>query len=167
MRTVLPLAADAFSVTERGSATGIGRRRALSLAGAGLGALLAGCADFSPGGGDSGETNDSTPTTTAVPEATVTVRLRNRDDAEREYEVVVRQGGDATNRFSGVLPPNRERWVETVATFRPTDERHEVIIDVAGSQRGSTWDPSDCDDYLVEAMVESGDPEMRAQCRTE
>ncbi|NHN49533.1 hypothetical protein G9464_18340 [Halostella sp. JP-L12] len=155
-------------MTDRSSEPGVGRRRILSLSGAGLGAALAGCAEFSTGDEESGgETNDSTATTTAVPEATVTVRLRNRDDAEREYEVVVRQGDDATNSFFGVLPANRERWVEMVATFRPTDERHEVTIDVAGSQRGTTWNPNDCNDYLVEATVESGDPEFSAQCRTE
>ena len=167
MRTVLPLAGEDSDVTDRSSDSGVGRRRVLSLTGVGLGAALAGCADFSTGGEDGGETNDSTATTTAVPEAAVTVRLRNRDDTEREYEVSVRQGDDATDSFSGVLPANRERWVEMVATFRPTDERHEVVIDVGGSQRGSTWDPRDCDDYLVEATVESGDPEFSAQCRTE
>jgi hypothetical protein len=97
----------------------------------------------------------------------VTVRLRNRDDAEREYEVAVRQVDDLTDSFSGVLPANRERWVEMVATFGPADGRHEVTMTVGGSQRGTTWDPTDCDDYLVEATVESGDPAFEAQRRSE
>lgn len=156
-------------MTDRLADASAGRRRFLSLTGVGLGAALAGCSSVTDGGdGDgNGDGEDDTETTTATPEASVTVRLRNRDDADREYEVVVRQGEDVTNSFAGVLPANREQWVQMVATFRPTDERHELAINVGGSQRGTTWDPTDCDDYLVEATVEAGDPEFEAQCRSE
>jgi hypothetical protein len=65
------------------------RRRVIALAGIGIGASLAGCGTRS---------DRSTP---RPPEATVTVRLRNRDDQPREYEVVVNQGGSLTDSVSG------------------------------------------------------------------
>ncbi len=132
----------------------MGRRRLLALTGVGLAGATAGC--LSGTDDDGAETPD---------EATVTVGIRNRDDAEREYEVVVRQGGRTTNSFSGVLPPESDRY-EMVATLRPTDEQHEVTVNTPAGQRGRTWDPLECGDFLVEATVENGDPAFEAECRS-
>jgi type IV pilus biogenesis protein CpaD/CtpE len=129
------------------------RRRVLALASVGVGASLAGCASGS---------DQSTP---RPPEATVTVRLRNRDDQPREYEVVVTQGDSLTDSFSGVLPADQSQSVEMVATVRATDEQHEFSIATAGGQRGRTWDPTECDDFLVDAFVEGGEPGFEATCR--
>lgn len=105
--------------------------------------------------------------TSPEPDGTVTVRIRNRDDQEREYEVVVNQGDSLTDSFSGVLPPNQEQYLEMVATFRITDEQYDFSIDTAGGQRGQTWDPTECDDFLVDAFVEGGEPGFDAGCRGE
>ena len=129
------------------------RRAVVALAGVGIGTGLAGCSS-----GD----GDSTPTAN---EATVTVRIRNRDGVQREYRVAVRQGGDVTNEFSGTLPADQEQFVEMVATFRPTDERHEVSVGTDGGQQGRTWDPTECRDFLVDAYVEDGTPGFDAECR--
>lgn len=122
----------------------------LATAAGGL-AALAGCAT---GGGEP----TSRPT-----EATVTVRIENRDAVAREYRVAVRQGGTTTNEFSGVLPADES--VEMVARLRPTAEQHEVIVETAGGGRGRTWDPEECPDLLVDAAVEGGEPRFEATCR--
>jgi hypothetical protein len=83
-----------------------------------------------------GRSSDDGASTTRAPESTVTGRLRNRDDERREYEVVVNQGESVTDSFSGVLPADQEQYVEMVATFRATDEQHDLTISVAGGQRG-------------------------------
>lgn len=132
------------------------RRRFLAAAGAGLGAALAGCSS-----------DDGAATTTRAPEATVTVRLRNRDDEPREYEVVVNQGESVTDSFSGVLPADPEQYVEMVATFRATDEQHDFTISTPGGQRGRTWDATECGDFLVDAYVEDGEPGFEAECRSD
>ncbi|MFC6835424.1 hypothetical protein [Halomarina ordinaria] len=126
------------------------RRRFVALVGVGLGAALAGC---------TGDGNSS------PEEATVTVRLRNRDDTERAYRVVVRRGESATNEFSGRLPARSNDDVEMVATFRPAGDRAEVSVETDAAQRGQTWDPTECRDYLVEAFVEDGEPELDGGCR--
>jgi len=131
------------------------RRRVLALAGVGIGTALAGCA------------SDSDQSTPRPPEATVTVRLRNRDDQPREFEVVVNQGESVTDSFSGVLPADQSEPVELVATFRATDEQHDFSIATAGGQRGGTWDPTECGDFLVEAFIEGGEPGFETACRSE
>lgn len=116
-------------------------------------AMLSGC---SSGGGRS----------TPVPaEATVTVRIRNRDAIRREYRVVVRQGDAVTNEFSGVLPADQQS-VEMVATFRPTaGEGYEIAVETPAGRQGRTWDPTECPDFLVDAYVENGSPGFDATCR--
>lgn len=130
------------------------RRRLLSGGGAVGLALLGGCA----------APTDSEPTPT---EATVTVRLRNRDDVSRSYEVVVRQGGDVTNQFTGVLPADTEQAVEMVAYVRPTTAQHEVAISTDAGQRGRTWDPTECSAFVVDAYVEDGEPGFDASCASD
>ncbi|PSQ29173.1 hypothetical protein BRD03_00100 [Halobacteriales archaeon QS_9_68_17] len=127
VRTVLLLAGERLDVTDPDASAG--RRRFLSAAGVGPGAALGDCSSVT-GGGD-----DDTDTPRGTPEATVTVRPRNHDDAEREYEVAVRQVDDLTDSFTSVLPTNRERWVEIGATFGPADERHEVTMTVGEPAR--------------------------------
>lgn len=130
------------------------RRRILAALGVGSVTALAGC----PSGSE-------TPTPRPE-EATVTVRLRNRDDQQREYEVVVNQGESVTDSFSGVLPADQEQYVEMVATFRATDEQHDFTISSEGGQRGRTWDPTECGDFLVDAYIENGEPGFEAECRS-
>lgn len=101
---------------------------------------------------------------TLPPEATVTVRIRNRDDVPRQYAVVVRQGGQTRNEFSGELPADQEQFVEMVATFRPTAEQHEVTINTDAGQVGRTWDPTECSSLVVDAYVEDGRPGFDARC---
>lgn len=134
--------------------SGSSRRRILTLTGIGLGTALAGCTS-APG------------TVPDAGEATITVRLRNRDDVQREYEVVARQGDAVTDSFSGVLPPDATQPVEMVATFRLTDAQYEFTINTSGGQRGRTWDPGACSDFLVDAFIEDGEPGFDAECRTE
>ena len=102
--------------------------------------------------GCSGETPPASPT--PAEEGTVTVRILNRDDRDREFEVVVNQGESLTDSFSGVLPAGQTEPIEMVATFRITDEQHDFAISTPGGQRGRTWDPTECGDFLVEAFVE-------------
>jgi len=129
------------------------RRRIVALAGTAVAAGVAGCASGS-----------GTPTP-RPPEATVTVRLRNRDDRPREYEVVVNQGDSLTDSFSGVLPADQSQSVEVVATFRATDEQHDFSIATTGGQRGRTWDPRECGDFVVDAFIEGGEPGFETSCR--
>ncbi|SFH03194.1 hypothetical protein SAMN04488063_3635 [Halopelagius inordinatus] len=130
------------------------RRRLLAAVGVAVGTGLAGC---------SSDANTPTP---RPEEAAVTVRLRNRDDERREYEVVVSQGESVRDSFSGVLPADSEQVVEMRATVRATDEQHEFTISTSGGQRGRTWDPTECGDFLVEAFVEDGEPGFDAECRS-
>lgn len=132
----------------------ISRRAVLSTVGTGVGVALAGC---------SSETDRQEP----PPEATITVQLRNRDDEPREFDVVVNQGESLTDSFSGTLPANLEEPIEMIATFRATDEQHDFTISTAGGQRGQTWDPRECGDFLVAAFIENEEPEFTAECRTE
>ena len=132
-----------------------GRRRFLATLGAGATAGLAGC---------SGETPPASPLPSA--EGTLTVRIRNRDDRDREFEVVVNQGDSLTDSFSGVLPANQTEPIEMAATFRIADEQYDFTISTPGGQRGRTWDPSECGDFLVEAFVEDAEPGFDADCRT-
>ena len=130
------------------------RRRTLAALGTAVAAGLAGCS-----------TDEPASPTTPPPEGTVTVRLGNRDDQDREYAVVVNQGDSLTDSFSGVLPANRQEAVEMVATFRITDEQYDFTISTPGGQRGRTWDPTECDDFLVEGFIEGGEPDFDAGCR--
>lgn len=130
------------------------RRQVLAAVGVGIGASLAGCIS---------ESDQSTP---RPPEATVTVRLRNRDDQPREFEVIVTQSDSLSDSFSGVLPAGSQA-VEMIATVRATDEQHEFSITTAGGQRGGTWDPTECGDFIVDAYVEGGDPGFETACRGE
>lgn len=126
----------------------------LALGGLGAGLALAGC---------SGTSETPTP---RPEEATVTVQMENRDDQPREFEVVVNQGESLTDSFSGVLPANQDEAIEMVATFRATDEQHDFTITTAGGQRGRTWDPTECGDFLVDGFVENGEPGFDTQCRS-
>lgn len=128
------------------------RRRLLAVAGGTAAAsTLAGCQSA------------STPTETErPPEGTVTITLANRDDAERPYEVAVNQGEELTDSFSGVLPS--EASVQMVATFRVTDAQYDFTINVDGAQRGRTWDPTECAEFVVDATVENAEPRFEARC---
>ncbi|WP_135820070.1 hypothetical protein [Halostella litorea] len=143
-------------MTEHGDGAMVGRRRLLSLSGVGLVGGLSGCLSGS---------NDEGAERTAE-EATVTVRIRNLDRVEREFEVVVRRAGRTTNSFTGELPANMAGSEEMVATVRATDEQHEVAVNTPAGQRGRTWDPLECGDFLVEATVENGEPAFEADCRS-
>lgn len=131
----------------------VSRRRVLSTVGVGVGTALAGC---------SSRTGTPTP---QPAEATLTIRLRNRDDQPRDFEVRVTQGGSVTESFSGTLPADEVQSVEMVATFRATEEQHEFSINTAGGQRGRTWEPTDCGDFVVDAFVEGGEPGFETECR--
>jgi hypothetical protein len=100
---------------------------------------------------------------------TVTVRLTNRDDVAREYEVVVRFGEGVTDRFAGVLPADTDEVVEMIATGRPTNatDTAEFSVRTAAGRRGRTWDPTECPALLVEAFVADGRPEFETTCRGE
>lgn len=140
--------------TGEGVTDGVGtRRRFLALTGVGLATGLAGCSANDGG------------TTTTPEEVTVTIALHNRDEVEREFEVVVRQGTSVRDEFSGVLPADQR--VEMVATVRATDEQHEFTISSAGGQRGRTWDPTECSAFVVDAVIRDGEPEFEAACRSE
>lgn len=129
------------------------RRRFLALAGIGLGPAVAGCS--SPGADR----------TTTPGEATATIRLRNRDEAARTYEVVVRQGESLRDEFSGVIPAGQR--IKMVATVRATEEQHDFSISSEGGQRGRTWDPTECADFVVDAAIRNGEPEFETTCRNE
>ncbi|WP_152041849.1 hypothetical protein [Salinigranum salinum] len=130
------------------------RRRVLASASVGTATVLAGCSTI-------GESATPTP----VAEATVTVRISNRDGVERPYEVVVRQGSSVTNEFSGVLPADPEQSVEMVATFRASAEQHQVTVSTDAGQVGRTWEPSECPDFVVDVSVENGRPAFETECR--
>jgi hypothetical protein len=124
-----------------------GACRALAALGTAVGAGLAGCSGDEP----------ASPTAPAS-EGTATVRLRNRDDRDREFEVVANQGEGLTDSFSGVFPANEQEAGEMVATFRITDEQCDFTISTPGGQRGRTWDPTECDDFLVDGFIAGGGP---------
>ncbi|MBX0295934.1 hypothetical protein [Haloarcula nitratireducens] len=131
------------------------RRRVLALAGTGIAASLAGC---------DGGSETATPTPTRE-EVSVTLTLENRDDVARSYEVVVNQGSSVTDSFSGTLPAGES--VKMVATLRRSDEQYDFSIDSDGGQRGRTWDPAECADFVVDATIENGEPAFDVRCRTE
>ena len=127
------------------------RRRLLALAVAGVAAALAGC-----------QTGSSTTQTERPPEGTVTVTLANRDDENRPYEVEVNQGEELTDSVSGVLPSGQS--VKMVATFRVTDAQYDFTVNVDGAQRGRTWDPTECDDFVVDATIQNEEPQFETRC---
>lgn len=111
--------------------------------------------------------NSSSETPTARPEeATVTIRIRNQDDQPRAYEVTVNQGESLTDSFSGVSPAGESQPVEMIATFRATDEQHDFAIATAAGQQGRTWEPTECGDCFVDAVVENQSPGFDAACRS-
>lgn len=130
------------------------RRRFLALSGLAIGGL-SGCLGRRP------------PTERPSREATLTVRLTNRDDVARSFEVIARQGDSVTDSFSGTLPPSTDQPVVMVATFRITDDQYQFSIATDDGQRGRTWDPSECADFLVEAAIENTEPTFEAHCRTD
>lgn len=130
------------------------RRRFLATACAGLGTLLAGC---------SAETGTPTP---QPEEATITIRLQNRDDQPREFDVVVNQGGTLTNSFSGTLSANGDDPIRMQATVRATTEQHDFTISAPNGQRGRTWDPTECAAFVVNASIENGEPAFETECST-
>ena len=95
----------------------------------------------------------------------VTLTLENQDDVARTYEVVVNQGSSVTDSFSGTLPAGES--VKMVATLRRTDEQYDFSINSEGGQRGRTWDPAECADFVVDATIENGEPAFDVRCRTE
>ncbi|MFC7135864.1 hypothetical protein ACFQRB_03275 [Halobaculum litoreum] len=127
------------------------RRAALALGGSALAAGLAGCVTTPPTAG-------------SPPEAQVTVRLTNRDDAERAFEVVVRGSDTVTDRFSGTLPADASQRVELIATFRVGDGPAEFSVETAGGRTGRTWDPVECPAFRVDAAVDDGTPTFEATC---
>ncbi len=129
------------------------RRHACTVVGTAVATLFGGCTAPVDGGPE-----------TPAAEATVTVRIRNRDDVPRQYEVVVRQGESVTNEFSGVLSPDREQAVEMVATSRPTTDQHQIAVGTDAGQIGRTWDPTECSAFVVDAYVENGRPGFDASC---
>ena len=133
-----------------------GRRRFLAALGAGATAALAGC---------SGDVPPASPAPSD--EGRVTVRISNRDDRDRKFEVAANRGDSLTDSFSGVLPAGQTEPIELVATFRITDEQYDFAISTPGGRRGRTWDPTECADLLVEAFVEDGEPSFDADCRAE
>jgi hypothetical protein len=131
-----------------------GTRRQL-LAGVGVCAsgILAGCAT---------RRGASTP---PPEEGTITIRLRNRDSVPRPFEVVVQQGDTLRDEFSGTLPADQTDPIEMVATVRITDAQYDFRISTDAGQRGRTWEPTECDAFLVEAYVDAGDPGFEPGCR--
>lgn len=141
--------------TTGGATTGgTTRRRVLAMTGVGLGTVLSGCSSDGP---------ELTPT---AEEGTVTVRLTNRDDLQREYQVEVRQGDGSRNEFSGVVPADHSRFVEMTATFPVGGDEYEFSIATDGAQRGGTWNPMECGDFLVSVVIRDGEPEVETDCRS-
>ncbi len=94
----------------------------------------------------------------------MTVRLTNRDDVERAFEVVVRGSDTVTDRFSGTLPADASQRVELIATFRVGDGPAEFSVETAGGRTGRTWDPVECAEFRVDAAVDGGTPTFEATC---
>jgi hypothetical protein len=116
--------------------------------GTGLTAARAGCA----------ATSEDTPTTT--------IRISNHDDVEREDVDFVRQGESLRNEFSGTLSANGEQFVGIIATVRATTEQDTFGVNATDGRRGSTWEPMERADSLVDAVVEAGPPDFETECRT-
>lgn len=90
--------------------------------------------------------------------------LENAGDTEQRYEVEAVWGGDSRSQFSGTLQPG-ESDVEMVATTATAPESATVFIGAADGGQSGTWNPTDCPDYRVDAVIEAGTPSFETVCR--
>jgi hypothetical protein len=122
----------------------------------GLGAVtLTGCAGCASFGG---------PRTATGQSAMIEIVLADADEAEREYEVEVDWGENNRSLFTGTLQPG-ETESEMIATTGTAPESADFRIDGANSAQGSTWSPTDCHDYRVDAVIENGDLSFDTVCQ--
>jgi len=132
---------------------GVRRRRVLGWTGAAAAVGLAGCSGVD---GPRTETGES---------ASVAVRLDNRDDVARAFEVVVDWGEGNRSLFSGTLPAGAT-GTEVTATTGTAPESATVAVESTGGSRSGEWSPTACPSYRVDAVVEDGTPSFEAGCRS-
>lgn len=137
----------------RNPARSPGRRRVLGALGAIAVGGLAGCASFSG------------PQTATGQSGRITIVLDNADDTERTYEVEVDWGDNNRSLFSGVLPPGATDS-EMVAVTGTAPESADFLIQSTNNARSGTWNPTDCADYLVDAVIENGTPSFDTRCQS-
>ena len=90
--------------------------------------------------------------------------LENPDDTEQDYEIEVSWGEDNRSQFSGTLQP-AESDVEMLATTGAAAESATFFIGAANSGQSGTWNPIDCPDYRVDAVIEAGNPAFETTCQ--
>ncbi|KTG08833.1 hypothetical protein AUR64_13520 [Haloprofundus marisrubri] len=113
---------------------------------------VAGCTSF----GDS--------RTTTGQSARVTIVLENPSDTEQRYEIEVVWGEGNRSQFSGVLQPAASD-VEMLATTGTAPESATFFVGAANSGQSGTWNPTDCPDYRVDAVIENGNPSFETTCQ--
>lgn len=128
------------------------RRHFLKELGVVIVSSLAGCASFNG------------PQTTTDQSARIAIILENVDDIEREYEVTVNWGETNRSQFTGTLQP-AETDSEMIATTGSAPESAEFRISAANSTQSGTWNPTDCPDYRVVGVIETGNPSFDATCQ--
>lgn len=112
---------------------------------------LAGCASFS----DSQTENRQN--------ARIVIALNNPGDVEQDYEVEVTWGYNNRSQFSGTLQP-AESNTEMLATTAGAPESATFFIGTANSSRSGEWNPIDCPDYRVDAVIEDGTQSFDTAC---
>ena len=113
---------------------------------------IAGCTSFSESQTEAGQS------------ARITIGLENPGDTEERYEIeVVWGGGGDRSQFSGTLRPGSD--VEMLATTGAAAESATFFIGAANSGQSGTWNPTDCPDYRVDAVIETGNPSFDTTCQ--
>lgn len=113
---------------------------------------IAGCASF----------GDSQPQTEQG--ARITLTLENADDTEQRYEVEAVWGGDSRSQFSGTLQAG-ESDIEMLATTATAPESATFFVGATNDGQRGTWNPTDCRDYHVDAVIGDGTPSFETTCQ--
>lgn len=129
----------------------IGRRHVLLGTTATAVSALAGCGSFS---GPETETGQS---------ARVRISLSNPTDAGTDYEVEVTWSEGNRSQFTGSLESG-ESDSEMVATTATAPDSASFSIGGSGDGMSSTWNPTECQDYRVDAVVGDGMPSIETSC---
>lgn len=114
----------------------------------------------------SGCTFFSDPQTETGQSARVVIGLQNPSETEQRYEMQVTWDGSDYSQFSGTLQPEGS-GIEMIATTDTAPDSATFFIGIASSGESAqgTWNPTECRDYRVDAVIENGTPSFEATCR--
>lgn len=96
----------------------------------------------------------------------VVIGLQNPSKTEQRYEVEISWDGANYSQFSGILQPESSE-TEMIATTDTAPDSATFFIATTSSDESAqgTWNPLDCPNYRVDAVIGKGTPSFDTICQ--